>query len=104
MVDENLIPWQVLQQTDNGTFKLVVIDHDTHALATQYVAGSYKYRVSYFVRNLNCFVNSVSCSVFRIRNIQILQHITETATVFSDIHIIIRSSDDRNSFLVQFLC
>ena len=44
MVKEQLVARYVLKQVDNVLFKLLLIDHDLHALATQYIRRAHQQR------------------------------------------------------------
>src|SRR5689334_17468065 len=71
VVDKYFIIRQVLQQADHTFFQLLVINNDTHTLATQYVGRTYQNRVAYLSRHFYSLICSVSGAVFWIRDTQL---------------------------------
>jgi len=103
MIDQDLITRNMFQQAYHCLFHFFIIEHDTHSLSAQYIRRTNQHWVTYFIRYFNGFIHIIGCSIIRIRYCHFFQHITEPSTIFSNIHAVIRSTNDLYSFLVKFL-
>src|SRR5947209_8538655 len=75
VIDQYFISGNMLQQADDGFFKVLVIDDDTHSLTTEYITGTNKHRISYTMCHFNGIIYVEGCTIIRIRNLQFFQHI-----------------------------
>src|SRR5690606_16480485 len=102
VVDQNLISRQVFQQVHHGLFQILIIDHDAHSLSSQHVGWANKYWITNFICHFNSLFSRSSYAIFRVWNIQFLQQVGEATTIFSQVHILERCTDDLNTELLQF--
>src|SRR5678810_747196 len=94
----------MFQQAYYCFFQLVIIDNDPHSLSAQYIRRTNKHWISYFIGDNYRFVYCPCSSIFRVRNFELFQDIRKTTAVFSNIHAVIRSANDFDSFVMKFFC
>src|SRR5258705_2190211 len=104
MINQYFVAGNMFQQTHDSFFQLIIIDNDPHSLSPQYIRRTNKYRIAYFIGNNDRFVYCPRSSIFRVRNFKLFQDIRKATTVLSNIHAVIRSTDDPDPLVMELFC
>ncbi len=91
----------MFDEAEDTFFQFFVIQHYTHPLPAKYIAWPDENGVTHLCSYFYCFICIVSRAIVWIRNVQFFQHITKATSIFGNVHVVVRCTNDLNAFLMQ---